>query len=190
MGENERHWVALARKGDQQAFQHLVNLHARPLFRLCVRITLDAGLAEDAVQEAFYQAWRGLAEFEDRSAFGSWLHRIAVNAALQELRRNARHRRELTSAAVDDESEGGLLASIEDEQPGPDAHAAAAQISERIGRHLGRLSPTERAAFVMRHCEGQSLETIGATLALNMGQCKQAIFRAVGKLRAALDDWR
>jgi RNA polymerase sigma-70 factor (ECF subfamily) len=190
MGDKDGHWVALARQGDQQAFRHLLNLHARSLFRLCARITRDPALAEDAVQEAFYKAWRGLSEFEDRSTFASWLHRIAVNAALQELRRNARHRRELTAPVPNDDAEPDLLAHIEDERPGPDLQVTGAQISAHIGETLDRLSGVERAAFVMRHCEGESLETIGATLALNIGQCKQAIFRAVGKLRAALEMWR
>lgn len=188
MGENDGRWIALARDRNQEAFRHLVNEHARPVFRLCVRITRDAGLAEDAVQEAFYQAWRALPTFEQRSAFSSWLHRIAVNAALQVMRRNARHRHEVTT--VDEEGESDLLVGMPADQPGPDAQAVASEMGERIGKHLDLLSSTERAAFVMRHYEGESLEAIGATLGMNTGQCKQAIFRAVNKLRRALEDWR
>lgn len=183
-------WVARARQGEAQAFRRLVEAHARPLFRLCVRITRDEALAEDAVQEALYKAWRGLAEFDGRAAFVSWLNQIAVNAALEQLRRNARHRRELSHHDPDDAAGGGLLDALGDDAPGPEEHADAAAIARRVDAQLENMSPLERAAFVLRHYQGESLETIAETLALNIGQSKQAIFRAVRKLRGALAPWR
>jgi len=188
MDDADDHWLARARDGDAQAFRCLVDAHARPLHRLCARIVHDPVLAEDAVQEAFYRAWRGLAEFDGRSAFSTWLHRISVNAALELLRRNARHRHELHE--TDDDDEGDFLAGFEGDAPGPQEHARSAEINRCIQQQLGRMSATERAAFVMRHCEGESLDTIGATLDLNIGQAKQAIFRAVRKLRGALQPLR
>ncbi|MGH8083774.1 MAG: RNA polymerase sigma factor [Lysobacter sp.] len=182
--------VAQARAGDQQAFRHLVEANARGLFQVCFRITRDSTLAEDAVQEAFYKAWRALGEFDGRAAFSTWLHRIAANAALEQLRRNTRHRRELGEASHDEDAEPDFLAGFADGAPDPEAHASGTQIGHHIGLHMERLSPTERAAFVMRHCEGERLEAIAAALSLNTGQCKQAIFRAVRKLRGALEPLR
>jgi RNA polymerase sigma-70 factor (ECF subfamily) len=179
-------WVERARDGDQQAFRHLVEAHARPLFGVCVRITRDATLAEDAAQEALYNAWRHLPDFDGRSAFTSWLHRIAVNAALEQLRRNARHVHEPAHAAADADDEGDFLDLHADDAPGPDAHARSQEIERHTATNLAAMSALERAAFVMRHVEGESLETIAATLSLNIGQSKQAIFRAVRKLRGAL----
>lgn len=183
-------WVALARNGDQTAFRRLVEAHARPLFGVCVRITRDATLAEDAVQEALYNAWRHLADFDGRAAFSTWLHRIGVNAALEQLRRNARHEHEPAPAANEADDGADLLDLHADDAPGPDAHARGREIEKRTAAELQRMSALERAAFVMRHCEGESLETIAATLSLNIGQSKQAIFRAVRKLRGALEALR
>ena len=184
--------VARARAGDECAFRGLVEAHARPLFQLCFRITRDAALAEDAVQEAFYKAWRGLAGYDGRAAFSTWLHRIAVNAALEQLRRDARHRQDAnaTPTATDEDEGADVLAALPDDAPDPEARASGVQIGLRIDRQMQRLSPSERAAFVLRHWEGEPLERIAETLGMNTGQCKQAIFRAVRKLRDALEPLR
>lgn len=182
--------VARARAGDERAFQGLVQVHARPLFQLCFRITRDTALAEDAVQEAFYKAWRGLDSYDGRAAFSTWLHRIAVNAALEQLRRNARHRQDVSAPGPDEDDGADFLASLPDDAPDPEARASGVQIGLRIDRQMQRLSPSERAAFVLRHWEGEPLERIAETLGMNTGQCKQAIFRAVRKLRDALETLR
>jgi RNA polymerase sigma-70 factor (ECF subfamily) len=183
-----------ARTGDGVAYGRLVARHQRAVFQLCWRITRDEALAEDAAQEAFTKAWRALPEFDGRAAFGTWLHRIAVNAALEQLRRNARHRDALGESVLDGDADGEaaipFLSSLDDDAPGPQEHAHAGELRQRIGAELSRLSGLERAAFVLRHVEGEPLETIAATLSLNIGQSKQAIFRAVRKLRGALQDWR
>ena len=183
-------WVDKARQGDRDAFRRLVEAHARPLFGVCVRITRDATLAEDAVQEALYNAWRHLAEFDGRAAFSTWLHRIGVNAALEQLRRNARHAHEPAPEPAGEDEAADFLDLRADDAPGPHDHARGGEIRQRAAVELGRMSTLERAAFVMRHVEGESLETIAATLSLNIGQSKQAIFRAVRKLRGALDGLR
>ena len=190
MNDADAHWVERARQGETHAFRHLVDTHARALFQVCVRITRDPALAEDAVQETLYKAWRSLAEFDGRAAFGSWLHRIGVNAALEQLRRNARHQREVTATGFDADEESDFLGGFGDAEPGPDDIAVGAEIGRKIDVQLARMSALERAAFVMRHYDGESLETIAETLTLNIGQSKQAIFRAVRKLRGALQPWR
>ncbi|WP_395788931.1 RNA polymerase sigma factor [Aquimonas sp.] len=191
--------LSAARGGDAAAFRQLVELHSRAVFQLCWRITRDVALAEDAAQEAFYKAWRALAEFDGRAAFSTWLHRIAVNAALEQLRRNARHRHQQSESDADGEDASSLDLFVDAEPdvdteshhaaPGPQAHARAAELATRVSAELTQMSVMERTAFVLRHVEGESLEQIAAQLSLNIGQSKQAIFRAVRKLRAALQDW-
>lgn len=192
MTETESQWVERARQGDSLAFRRLVDAHARAAFVLCERITRDAALAEDAVQEAFYKAWRALGEFDGRAAFSTWLHRIAANAALEQLRRNARHRHETTATAraEHDDDDEDFLGGFDGGEPGPDDHATGAEIGRRVSAQMQQMSGLERAAFVMRHYEGESLDTISATLSLTVGQSKQAIFRAVRKMRGALQPWR
>ncbi len=186
MNADDEHWIARARNGDAKAFRCLVEPHARPLFGLCARITRDSALAEDAVQEALFNAWRHLSSFDGRAVFKTWLHRIAVNAALEQLRRRGRH--EMTVEGPD--SEDDFLDAVADDEPGPDRHAQGSEIQRQAESQLDRMSVIERTAFVMRHHEGHSLEEISATLSLNTNACKQAIFRAVRKLRGALEPLR
>lgn len=183
---DEQTWVAAARQGNQQAFRQLVDASARPLYALCARITRDPALAEDAVQEAFLKAWRHLSDFDGRASFKTWLHRIAVNAALEQLRRRGRLEFGDDLPATDDD----FLVESDAEIAGPDRHAQGLQIRQRTESELGQMSTLERTAFVMRHHEGHSLEDISATLSLNTNACKQAIFRAVRKLRGALQPLR
>ncbi|MET0231690.1 MAG: RNA polymerase sigma factor [Rhodanobacteraceae bacterium] len=183
MGNDEARWVARASAGDAAAFRHLVDAHANALFRVCARITRDNALAEDAVQEALFNAYRHLPEFDGRSAFSTWLHRIAVNAALEQMRK--RHRVEDALPETDDGEE--ICATAFDAAPGPDREATSAAAGRDIARQLSRMSAIERTAFVLRHHEGCSIEEISAALSLSESASKQAIFRAVRKLRAALE---
>ena len=189
MANEEERWVASARRGDRTAFRHLVEAYARVLFTLCVRITRDAALAEDAVQEALFNAWKHIAEFDGRSSFKTWLHRIAVNAALEQMRRNARHESVDTTAAAADEDDDFLLQRPADE-PGPEQQALGDEIGRQVEDHLGRMTVIERTAFVLRHAEGHSIEEIAQTMSMNISASKQAIFRAVRKLRGALQPLR
>src|SRR5215203_3080861 len=84
--------VERARTGDAEAFRELVESYSPKLFRLAYRITGDEQTAEDAVQETFLRAYRSLGRFDARSQFGTWLHRIAVNTALELVRKQQRHR--------------------------------------------------------------------------------------------------
>jgi RNA polymerase sigma-70 factor (ECF subfamily) len=186
MTDTDTDWLARARQGDSRAFRRLVEPHTRHLYGLCARITRDSMIAEDAVQEALFNAWRHLSSFDGRAVFTTWLHRIAVNAALEQLRRRGRHE----SVPDDDDSESSFLDPLAEPAPGPERHAAGSEIQREAEQQLARMSTTERTAFVMRHHEGHSLEEISAVLALNTNACKQAIFRAVRKLRAALEPLR
>ena len=189
MAIDEERWVAAARRGDRAAFRRLVDAYARVLFTLCVRITRDATLAEDAVQEALFNAWKHIGEFDGRSSFKTWLHRIAVNAALEQMRRNARHETVDASAGGDDDDDDFLLQRAVDE-PGPEQQALGEEIGRQVEDHLGRMTVIERTAFVLRHAEGHSIEEIAQTMSMNISASKQAIFRAVRKLRGALQPLR
>ena len=189
MANDEERQVAAARRGDGNAFRLLVEAYARRLFTLCVRITRDATLAEDAVQEALFNAWRHIAEFDGRSSFKTWLHRIAVNAALEQMRRNARHKN-VDAPQSDSADDDDFLLQCSSEDAGPEQHALGDEIGRHVDDHLARMTAIERTAFVLRHSEGHSIEEISQTLSMNTSASKQAIFRAVRKLRGALQPLR
>lgn len=173
--------VARARQGDEDAFRVLVEQHSRSVFRLAYRMTGNEQDAEDVVQESFLRAYRQLGRFESRANFGTWIYRIAANCSVDVMRaRQARHDRptaEGLDAAAEMPSPG---------EPGPERLAESAEIDRRVQAALVALSPLERAAFTLRHCEGRSIAEICRILGLRGSAAKHSVFRAVRKLRAAL----
>ena len=183
MAENDAADVARAKAGDEGAFRALVERHGRAVFRLAFRMTGNEQDAEDVVQEAFLKAYRRIGQFEDRAAFGSWLHRIAANCAYDVLRARARKRED----GVDANASGpDPLDGFPAETPSADRSVLSAQISRRLRAALARLSPQERAAFTLRHFEERPIREIGELLGLDEGAAKHSVFRAVRKLREAL----
>jgi RNA polymerase sigma-70 factor (ECF subfamily) len=175
--------VARAKAGDDAAFQALVERHGRAVFRLAYRMTGNEHDAEDVVQETFMKVHRRLGQFEDRSAFGSWLHRITANCAYDLLRARARQKEDAMAPGDDD---ADPLATLASEAPGPDRAALSGEITRRVRTAMARLSPQERAAFALRHFEERSIREIGELLGLDDGAAKHSVFRAVRKLREAL----
>src|ERR687892_1833412 len=94
--------LARARQGDGDAFRSLVELHSRQAFALAYRLTRDERDADDVVQESFIRAYRQIGRFEARSNFGTWLHRIIVNCAMDLLRARHSRREERTVGDSDD----------------------------------------------------------------------------------------
>jgi RNA polymerase sigma-70 factor (ECF subfamily) len=180
MDGNNAAEVARARAGDEGAFRGLVERHAAAVFRVAYRITGNEHDAEDVVQEAFLKAWKQLATFEDRSSFGSWVHRIAANCAYDALRARSVRRAGLA------ESSDEALAALRAEAPLADRLVQSSEVQRRIGAALGRLSSLERAAFILRHFEDLSTREIGQSLGVGESAAKQSVFRAVRKLREAL----
>jgi RNA polymerase sigma-70 factor (ECF subfamily) len=177
--------LARARQGDSDAFRALVERHSRSVFRLAFRMTGNEQDAEDVVQESFLRAYRRLGRFESRANFGTWLYRIVANCSVDLMRaRQARHdqvRSEPLDTAMDRSSADG---------PDPERLAKSAEIKRRLQEALSALSPLERAAFTLRHYEGRSIDEIGGTLGLGTSAAKHSVFRAVKKLRVALQPLR
>jgi RNA polymerase sigma-70 factor, ECF subfamily len=174
-----------ARKGNQQAFRVLVERHSHPVFRLAFRMTGNEQDAEDLVQETFLRAYKQLHRFDGRAAFGTWLYRICANCSLDLLR--ARKNRREVNAADDDEHERNWLDQVAAPQPSPERLTHSNQITQLLEPALKRLSEMERAAFVLRHYEGCDIDQIARTLGVQANAAKHSVFRAVQKLRRALE---
>jgi RNA polymerase sigma-70 factor, ECF subfamily len=182
--------IERARTGDREAFRVLVERHSRALFRLSFRMTGNESDAEDVVQETFLRAYRQLARFDGRAGFGTWLYRIAANCALDLVR--ARARRGERSPEPRDLPAGQRdatdpLLSLPSLDPAPDRLAISGQVRDRVAAAMEDLSPAERTAFVLRHFEGMCMEDIGRALGCQTGAAKHSVFRAVQKLRRALE---
>jgi RNA polymerase sigma-70 factor (ECF subfamily) len=149
-------------------------------YNACLRITRDADLAADAVQDALLKAWDRRDEFRGESELDTWIHRIALNAAIDLMRRRR-------PQAADEVDAQRLVA-----EPATSPHGEYVQ--QALGRDLitamQRLTTMERQTFVLKHIEGWRLEEIAESLQTNANNTKQALFRAVRKLRVDLHVWR
>ena len=176
--------VALARDGDSEAFRALVERHSRAVYRLAHRMTGNPSDAEDVVQETFLKAYRQLGRFESRANFGTWLHRIAVNCSI-DLIRSRPHRESAHDAA--DLDQYTVAEAADAGRSSPERLMLSTEVQLRINGAMGSLSQMERAAFVLRHFEGHSIDEISRSLGLKTNATKHSIFRAVRKMRAALE---
>jgi RNA polymerase sigma-70 factor, ECF subfamily len=178
--------VALARDGDSEAFKALVERHSRAVYRLAHRMTGNPQDAEDVVQDTFLKAYRQLGRFESRANFGTWLHRIAVNCSI-DLIRGRKHQETSHDASDLETFDGALQRDEERVDPSPERLMLSTEVQDRVTRAMGGLTAMERAAFVLRHFEGQSIEEISRELGLKANAAKHSIFRAVRKMRLALE---
>lgn len=175
-----------ARQGDQNAFRVLVERHSHAIFRLAYRMTGNEHDAEDVVQETFLRAYKQIQKFDGRAAFGTWLYRICANCSL-DLIRARKNRKEDQASGVREEHTTGWLDRIAAREPSPERLTQSGQIAELIEPALETLTETERAAFVLRHYEGCDIDEIARTLGVRNNAAKHSVFRAVQKLRRALE---
>jgi RNA polymerase sigma-70 factor (ECF subfamily) len=177
MSEAEQKTIRKAAAGDRMAFRELVLEHSHAMFRLAWRLTCDDSAADDIVQEAFIKAWRNIGDFRMQSSFRSWLHRITVNAAMDYLRKQARHKKHEAGELEWETLEHGSVT------PKPDVQI---DVRTQTRAAMKNLSETERTALMLRHFEGHSIDEIARILDLTTGACKQTVFRAVKKMRVQL----
>jgi len=183
MEESDLAAVCRARNGDADAFRTLVERHSRSVFRLTYRMTGNEQDAEDLVQETFIKAFRKLKGFEERARFGSWLHRIAVNCFFDWKRRHRTH--EQLDENIEPRVQTGAF-GFAGHKSNPDQLLLSMELQQRLEAGLSELSTQERAAFVLRHFEGMSIEEIGRLLDLDISAAKHSVFRAVKKMRRVL----
>jgi RNA polymerase sigma-70 factor (ECF subfamily) len=182
MEESDAVAVCRAQAGDQEAFRVLVERHSVRLFQVAYRMTGNEQDAEDVVQDSFLRAYKQLDRFESRAGFATWLHRIAVNCSLDLLRKRKRRDERTDAADLDTLERESTPAS-----PAPDHQVFHFEVRQKVEAAMEQLTPMERTAFVLRHFEGRSIGEIGRVLGAGQSATKQSIFRAVQKLRRALE---
>ncbi len=176
--------IARVRSGDADAYEALVERHGRALFRLAYRMTGNEQDAEDVVQESFLRAYRQLASFDERASFATWLYRIATNCSLDLMRARKRRAEDLASAEPGAEDP---MARVPAPGPTPERSTLSAEVRDCVVEAMQELSAVERTAFVLRHFEGMRMEEISRVLDCQPGAAKHSVFRAVRKLRRALE---
>lgn len=174
---DERWLVAQARQGNRGAARQLYDAHVRRVHRLVFRICEDEELACDLTQDAFVRAFSKLDEFRGESAFGTWMHRIAVTVALNAMRKVRRLRDR--ERPLDDASEVHA-------ETGRDADP---DLRDRMRAAIDALPDGLRLSFVLYHVEGYTHGEIGEMLGVAEGTSKARVFEARAKLRDALADF-
>lgn len=173
--------------GERDAYRILVERHSHNVFRLAYRITGNQHDAEEVVQEAFLRAYQKLGQFAARANFGTWVYRIAANYAIDRMRQKKKEEaRRVEPAAGEDGMESNPVSQVQDAAPTPERLTQSLELRKQMEIALAALSESERTAFVMRHWEGCGIEEIAEVLKSNTGAAKNTVFRAVQKLRQAL----
>jgi RNA polymerase sigma-70 factor, ECF subfamily len=157
--------------GDQHAFRILVGRHERKVFNLAYRMLGRAEDARDATQDAFLACYRNLGRFRGDAAFGTWLHRIAVNACYDHLRRKV-------PAPMD-------LTTLPDTPIGPDPADRAADTVD-VQRALASLPPDYRTVLILHDVQGRPYEEVAFALEVPLGTVKSRLHRARAALGRAL----
>ncbi len=173
--------LARAQAGDHQAFAQLYSLHKRRIYSLCLRMVGNVAEAEDLTQEAFLQLHRKIATFRGDSAFSTWLHRLAVNVVLMQLRKKG-----LALISLDEAMEPAA-----EERPGrtfgaPDLSLSGAIDRLALQRAIDNLPAGYRLIFVLHDIEGFEHNEIADLLECSIGNSKSQLHKARLKLREAL----
>ncbi len=168
---DEQTLVGRARSGDKQAFEALYRQHVPRVYGLCLRLTSNPADADDATQDTFIKAWERLDSFRGVSAFGTWLHRIAVNESLGRQRKKGRELQHLQ-----------LMEPGKSTTAGPDGQL------EELEQAIGRLPAGARNVFVLLAVYGYSHEEAAKMLDIAAGTSKAQLHRARKLLAGHLAD--
>jgi RNA polymerase sigma factor (sigma-70 family) len=185
-GKGDLALVATAKNGNKKAFEILVERHQQRLFLVARRITRTREDAEDAVQRSFQKAFTHLGEFEGRSAFSTWLTRIAITEALMLLRRS----RGLHEVFIDDLNGNDEITTpfeIPDSSPNPEAIYSQREWAEMLSAAMNELSPEIRKAVQLRELDERSTEETARILGISVGAVKARVFHGRRKLRNTLN---
>ena len=183
MQESDHSVVQTVLAGNKEAYGALVRAHSTTVFRVAFRITGNEADAEEIVQEAFLRGYQRLESFQQRSAFGTWIYRIAVNCALNRISQPGIEA-EYRHGEESDPAEKTVQVAAQDADP--ERALLSGEISAAQKMAVLRLTPTEKSAFVLRHLEDRSMSEIAEVLDIAPNAAKQAVFRAVQKLRREL----
>jgi RNA polymerase sigma-70 factor (ECF subfamily) len=173
--------IERAKQGDAEAFEALYHLHKRRVYSLCLRMTANPATAEDLTQEAFLQLYRKIGTFRGESAFSTWLHRMAVNVVLMQLRKKG-----LPVVPLEDTVENEEEATPKKELGFLDPALAGSLDRLQLKRAVDALPPGYRTIFLLHDVEGYEHNEIAGIVGCSIGNSKSQLHKARMKLREIL----
>lgn len=180
-GGTELTLVQRAQRGDEEAFAALFQLHKRRVYSVCLMMTKDVAEAEDLTQEAFLQVFRNVGSFRGDSAFSTWLHRVAVNTVLMNLRR-----RKAPPLLSLDEPVSPDSPSLRREFGRSDPSLSGAVDRISLQRAIQELPPGCRRIFGLHAVQGYQHHEIAEMLQCSIGNSKSQLHKAKLKMRDLL----
>jgi len=180
-GQDDAHYVAASKQGDQDAFAQLVQRHQRRVFNLVFRMLQQYEEANEVTQEAFLAAWQSLSSFRGDARFSTWLYRIAYNCALKQLEQ--RKRDNALQVVMQAEQIRGSTGQEERIDATIEARARQALVQE----HLSMLPTKYRIVLVLRHLQEMTYEEMAEILSIPIGTIKTHLFRARNLLKERLE---
>src|SRR6266436_10108101 len=181
-GEGDMNLVAAAKNGNKKAFETLVERHEQRIFFVARRITRTREDAEDVVQQSFQKAFTHLRKFEGRSAFSTWLTRIAITEALMFLRRS-RGLREVLIDDLNGNEETATALEVPDSSPNPEAIYSHREQVEMLSTAINELPYGTRRAFQLHELDERSSEETAQIIGISVSALKGRMFHGRRKLR-------
>jgi len=185
-GKGDMALVAAAKNGNRKAFEILVKRHEQRIFFVARRITRRREDAEDVVQQSFQKAFTRLRTFEGRSAFATWLTRIAITEALMFLRRS-RGFREVLIADLNGNEETTVPLELPDSSPDPEAIYSQQESAEMLFLAMNELPAGTRRAIQLHELDERSSEETARMLGISLAALKGRMFHGKRKLRERLN---
>ncbi|HHB90398.1 MAG TPA: sigma-70 family RNA polymerase sigma factor [Anaerolineae bacterium] len=173
------------KRGEPEACACLVKQYAPRVYAIAIRMLNDPDDAEEVLQETFISACKNIHKFEGRSALGTWLHRIATNAALMHLRKR-KHREVSLDEPIEMAGGEDIYREVEDGSLAPDDHAMNSEVRDMLEKAIAQLPETLRAVFILREIEGYSTEETANILGISVSATKVRLHRARLRLRELL----
>lgn len=181
---DERKLVRLAKKGDTDAFEQLVEMHSSRIYSIALRMVGNPVDAEDLAQEAFLRIWRGLEGFNMDAKFSTWAYRLTTNVCIDYLRKEKKNNN-VPLFTEDDEGEETEL-QIPDQRYNPEQKMEQEQLRRLVEQAMNSLEPQYRQILTLRELGGLSYDEISRQLDLKEGTVKSRIARAREQMRRLL----
>jgi RNA polymerase sigma-70 factor (ECF subfamily) len=171
-------WIRRSQAGEGLYFDRLVEAYQAPVYNLCLRMLGNPGEAEDAAQETFWRAYRGLRRYDPRRPFGTWLLAIAAHHCIDRLRRRSAPLLSLEGLRPPQEPRDPAL--------GPEPSIESGERDQALGKLLLKLDPEDRTVLVMRYWYDMSYEEMSQVLSVSTSAVKSRLHRA---RRTLADQW-
>lgn len=173
----ENELVELSKEGNLEAFSNLIDLYRQKVFQTCMGFLHSRDDADDLTQDIFIKAWKSLKSFDGRSTFSTWLYRIAVNSAINQVRKNKLR----TYVGLN-----YVLTDATSTEENADNHLMRAEIRQEIKKAVGRLKINQRKAFVLFYYQELSIKEIATVMKISPKAAESLVFRARKNLQKYL----